>query len=82
MKYKNNRPDYVSISGGPKVMTGMIVQDADYNRNTEQKQNPAKMEVANIPGNDVVHVRWIVSGNGNYTITVDSAKGGIVSKSK
>ena len=29
LKYKINRPDYVSISGGPKVITGMIVQDAD-----------------------------------------------------
>ncbi len=82
LKFKINRPDYVTISGGPKVITGMVVENADFNRNTEQVQNPSKMEVANIPGNDVIHVRWIVSGSGNYTITVDSAKGGIVSKSK
>jgi hypothetical protein len=82
LKYKIERPDYVSISGGPKVITGMIVQNEDFNRVEEQTYNPAKMEVANIPGNSTVTVRWIVSGGGNYTITVDSAKGGVVSKSK
>jgi hypothetical protein len=82
VKNKIERPDYVSITGGPKVITGVIVDNADFNRVREQSYSPEKMEVANIPGNDMVHIRWIVSGSGNYTITVDSAKGGIVSASK
>lgn len=82
MKYKIERPDYITLSGGPKVVTGMIVDNADFNRVREQTYSPEKMEVANIPGNDMIHIRWIVSGSGRYTITVDSAKGGMVSASR
>lgn len=81
LKYKITRPDYVSISGA-KVISGMLVKDEDFNVTIEQKINPEKLEVANIPGNDIVKVRWIVKGNSNYTIHIDSEKGGIISKSK
>ncbi|WP_226390009.1 M14 family metallopeptidase [Penaeicola halotolerans] len=81
LKYKIERPDYVSISG-VKVVTGMIVENEDFNRVSEQKNNPEKMQVANIPGNSIVKVRWIVSGNAKYSITVDSAKGGLATWSK
>ena len=73
------RPDYVSISG-VNVVAGMLVTDADFNVTEEQKINPAKMRVKNIPGNDLVKVRWIVKGNAKFTITVDSEKGGVVTK--
>ncbi|NVJ48504.1 MAG: peptidase M14, partial [Cytophagia bacterium] len=78
---RNNieRPDYISISG-VDVQAGMIVQNEDFNFTTEQKVNPAKLEVDNIPGNGFVKVRWIVSGRGTPKITVDSAKGGVVTK--
>lgn len=79
LKYKIERPDYISIAG-VDVQAGMIVEDADFGVTTEQKVNPAKLEVANIPGDGFVKVRWIVSGKGKYTITVDSAKGGLVTK--
>lgn len=79
LKYNITRPDYVSISG-VNVIAGMIVTDADFNVTKEQKVNPAKMRVTNIPGNSVIKVRWIVKGNSKFTITVDSAKGGLISK--
>ncbi len=79
LKYKIERPDFVSISG-VDVQAGMIVQDIDLGLSTEQKVNPAKMVLANIPGNSTVTLRWIVSGKGKYTITVDSAKGGLITK--
>lgn len=79
LKYKIERPDFVSISG-VNVQAGMIVQDVDLSLSTEQKVNPSKMVLANIPGNSTVTLRWIVSGRGKYTITVDSAKGGLVTK--
>jgi hypothetical protein len=75
LKYNIERPDYVSISGA-KVITGMVVNDEDFNKVEEQKHNPEKIRVRNIPGMESVKVRWIVSGNGNYRINVDSAKGG------
>ncbi len=77
LKFKIERPDYVTINGA-KVIAGMVVENADFNIVKEQVHNPQKMEVANIPGMGTVKVRWIVSGGGNYSIKVDSAKGGLV----
>ena len=78
---KNNieRPDYITIEGAD-VQAGMIVQDRDRNQTREQKHSPQKLEVDNIPGMDSVVVRWIISDDDNYTITVDSEKGGVTSK--
>ena len=71
------RPDYFSIVG-VKVLAGMIVDNPDLNLTTEQKNHPEKLKVNTIPGMGSVAVRWIVSGSEeNYTITVDSAKGGV-----
>ncbi|AXY73017.1 peptidase M14 [Paraflavitalea soli] len=81
LKFKIERPDYISITG-PKVLAGMVVENRDLNITTEQKTNPGTIEVANIPGQGTVTVRWIVQGSGKYTITVDSRKGGILSKTK
>jgi len=74
---KIERPNWVSISG-PQVIAGIVMQNVYNNQGTEQKANPSKLAVRNIPGNSTVSVRWIVKGNQKYTITVDSAKGGLV----
>ncbi|MEO7263792.1 MAG: M14 family metallopeptidase [Ferruginibacter sp.] len=79
LKYKIERPDYITISG-VKAIAGMIVDNRNSNATTEQKNNPATIEVDNIPGQGYVTVRWIVQGNTGYTITVDSKKGGVVSR--
>jgi hypothetical protein len=79
LQYKIERPDYVSLEGA-EVLAGMIVENEDFNLTVEQKVNPAKLKVANIPGNSVVKVRWIVKGKGKIKVTVDSAKGGIVAR--
>lgn len=81
LKYKIERPDFVTISGA-KVLAGFVVENEDFKKYTEQKVNPEKIAVANIPGMGAVKVRWIVSGGGNYSITVDSAKGGKASWKK
>lgn len=74
---KIERPDWVSISG-PKVITGVILHNADLNQGIEQKNNPHKLAVTNIPGRGKITLRWIVKGNQKCTITVDSAKGGLL----
>tara|TARA_R110001632_G_scaffold6324_3_gene25761 strand:+ start:21658 stop:23400 length:1743 start_codon:yes stop_codon:yes gene_type:complete len=81
LKYKITRPDLISISG-VDVVAGMIVTDEDFNVTTEQKVNPSTLKVVNIPGNDVIKVRWIVKGNSKFTISVDSEKGGFITKKK
>jgi hypothetical protein len=81
LKFKIERPDYVTLNG-LKVVAGMVVNNDDLGISTEQKNDPQTIEVANIPGLDDVKVRWIVQGSGKYTVTVDSRKGGTVSRSK
>ena len=75
LKYRIERPDYVTISGA-KVIAGFVVEDEDMKKFKEQKASPEKMAVENIPGMGAVKVRWIVSSASNYSVTVDSAKGG------
>ncbi len=81
LKYKIERPDYITLSGA-KAIAGMIVDNRNPNATIEQKNNPQTVELDNIPGQGYVTVRWIVQGNEKYTITVDSKKGGVVSRSK
>ncbi|MBA4302177.1 MAG: peptidase M14 [Cyclobacterium sp.] len=81
LKYRIERPDYVSITGA-KVVAGFVVEDEDMKKFKEQKASPEKMAVENVPGMGAVKVKWIVSSASNYSITVDSAKGGKASWKK
>ncbi|MBW6480099.1 MAG: hypothetical protein K0B37_11780 [Bacteroidales bacterium] len=79
LKFGIDRPNYISIDGG-NVLAGMIVHDPDLNVVEEQKVNPSVIEVKNISGMSTVTIRWIVEGGRNLSVTVDSAKGGVVRK--
>jgi hypothetical protein len=81
LKYKISRPNYISIKGA-NVVSGMIVTNEDFGIAEEQKNTPERMEVLNISGNSVVKIRWIVKGKSNYSIHVDSEKGGLTSYQK
>lgn len=70
------RPNLVSLEGG-RVVAGFLVDNALTGDATEQKRDPANIKVRNIPGHSVVRVRWIVTGNGPFTVRVDSQKGGV-----
>lgn len=73
-------PDVISLSGGT-VVAGMLVDNRDFGFTTEQKNDPTNLSVPTIPGNGTVTVRWLVKGGNSYTVTVESKKGGIASKS-
>ena len=75
LKFRIDHPDYVFIDGGT-VISGMIVDDVIQNRTTEQKKNPQRLEISNIPGNSQANVRWIVKGGSKFTVRVESVKGG------
>lgn len=77
LKHKIERPDYAIIRGAD-VVAGMVVLDKDFDLTSEQAFTPEKIELANIPGMSEVRVRWIVRGNKNYSIEINSAKGGVV----
>jgi hypothetical protein len=81
LKFKIERPDFITLKGA-EVAAGMVMENLDFNVGREQKTSPAVIEVANVPGMGVVHVRWIVKGNpSNYTIEINSRKGGVVTQS-
>lgn len=81
LQYNITRPNYISLEG-VNIEAGMIVTNRDMNQTVEQKNNPSRIAVTNIPGMDSVTVRWIISSGNNYTVKVNSAKGGVVSKKK
>lgn len=70
------RPDHVTLTGA-RVIAGFIIDNPLSGDATEQKREPATIKVRNIPGNGLVRVKWIVQGNGPFTVTADSEKGGI-----
>ena len=57
-------------------IAGMIIPDKDNNVTREQKKNPGRLEIQNIPGYQHVDVRWIVKGGSKYTVRAESIKGG------
>jgi hypothetical protein len=90
LKYKIERPNLVTLKG-EDVIAGMLVDDKDLGLTSEQKSNPETIRVANIPGTiagggngtagNTVRVRWIIKGSSrDYTIELDSRKGGVIEK--
>lgn len=83
VKNKIERPDYIQLNTSAKIIAGIQVENADLNISTEQKINPAVIEVPNIPGLGSITVKWIVEGKlAKYSVTVDSKKGGVVELNK
>ena len=70
-----SRPDYVTLEG-TTVVAGYRVTNERNGRSVEQERTPARLELANVPGNSTVMVKWVVRGGGPYVVTVDSEKGG------
>jgi hypothetical protein len=75
LKFKIDHPDYIFLDGGT-VLAGMIVKDKDRNLSDEQKKNPQRIEIPNIPGYQHIDVKWIVKGGSKFTVRVESVKGG------
>lgn len=75
VKNKITRPDWVSLKGGT-VIAGGILENRFIGPMKEQKINPNRLNVENIPGMASVTVRWIVQGGSTFTVSVDSQKGG------
>lgn len=77
VKRKITPPDLVSIEGrNLSVAAGMWADSPFLENATEQKHRPHELRIKNIPGMQAVYVRWLVEGDGPYTIRVQSVKGG------
>lgn len=74
-----SRPNLITLSGG-RIISGFVIDNPLNGDATEQKANPGTIRISNIPGQGIVRVKWIVQGNGPFTVTADSPKGGVATK--
>ncbi|HEX2969626.1 MAG TPA: M14 family metallopeptidase [Bacteroidales bacterium] len=79
IRFKIDHPDYITLEGG-SVIAGMIVKNKDLNITEEQKKNPQRLEIENIPGYGRADVKWIVKGGSSFIVSVESVKGGTASR--
>jgi len=71
-------PDIVTLSGPKvKVLSSGRVTDRFFKRVEAVKRRPERVELETISGMSAVRVQFVLSGEGRYAITVDSAKGGM-----
>jgi hypothetical protein len=78
VKNKLNPPDRVRILGkGLKVLAGFTSDRRLFDRLKEQKRKPEVLLVDTIPGMEARYVRWLVQGEGPFTVEVNSTKGGV-----
>lgn len=76
-------PDVVSIEGGNiHVLSGGRVTDQYFKRVAAVKHRPERVELDAVAGLSVARVQFVVEGKGEFTITVDSAKAGLLTKSQ
>ncbi|MBN2316898.1 MAG: hypothetical protein JXM79_23425 [Sedimentisphaerales bacterium] len=82
MAHHISPPDVVSISGGNiHVLSGGRVTDQYFKRVAAVRHRPERVELDAITGMNAVRVQFVVEGKGEFTITVDSAKAGLLTKS-
>ncbi|HMO13493.1 MAG TPA: M14 family metallopeptidase [Pirellulaceae bacterium] len=78
LRNKITRPDHIIIEGeGTKVVLGKHAADFLFRNSTVQANSPEIIKLPSIGGNSLIYVRWIVRGNGQINIKVDSVKGGV-----
>jgi hypothetical protein len=74
-------PDIVSLKGDSlKVVSGGRVTDRFFKRVEAVESRPERIELDAIDGMNEARVQFIVQGSGDFTVTADSAKGGLLQK--
>jgi hypothetical protein len=72
-------PNIISLSGPKvKVLSSGRVTDRFFKRAEAVKRRPERLELDTLDGMSVVRVQFIVSGRGRFTLTVEAAKGGLI----
>jgi hypothetical protein len=72
-------PDVVSLAGPRvKVLSAGRVTDRFFKKVEAVKRRPERVELDTIGGMSAERVQFIVTGKGAFTVTVDSAKGGLL----
>ncbi len=77
LQQKITRPNLITIAGeNVNVALARSSTDVLFREAKVHEQDPHEVRLANFPGKSLTYVRWIVSGKGPFTITVDTVKGG------
>lgn len=72
-------PDVVTLEGrGADVLSAGRVTDRFFDRVEPVERRPHRVELERIAGMSAERVQFIVGGRGRFTVTVDSAKGGVL----
>ena len=81
VKNKITPQDKITITGGNnfREIVGMISERPSFEQPREQKRRPAELKIESVPGMQAVYTRWIVAGEGPFTVTAQSVKGGVAS---
>jgi len=75
--HKITRPDIVELSADNlQVVTGMWSSESLFRNPHEQERQPSRIQLKNIPGQDVVFARWLVIGKPPYKVKLSTTKGG------
>jgi hypothetical protein len=79
--HKISPPDIVSLQGdGVKAISGGRVTDRFFQRVEAVECRPERVELEAIPGMEAIRVQFVLQGSGRFTVTVDSARGGLLHK--
>lgn len=71
-------PDVVTIRGkNIEVLSSGRVLDRFFKRVEPTERRHERVEIETIPGMTASRVQFIIAGTGDFTVTVDSAKGGL-----
>ncbi len=74
-------PDVVSIQGTDiRTLSAGLVTDRYFKRVRAVERRPERVELSTIDGMSAVRVQFIVEGKGEFTVTVDSVKAGLLTK--
>jgi len=76
-------PDIVSIEGDElSVLSSGLITDRFFKRVQAVERRPERVELDTIDGMSAVRVQFVIDGKGEFTITVDSTKAGLLKKSQ
>jgi hypothetical protein len=77
VKRKITPPDLVSLkSEQGKVIAALTASEPFFREPTEQKRDPANVQLPTIAGRSVTYLRWLVTGQGPFEVELKSVKGG------
>ena len=81
VKSNLNTADLVSIKSNDfNILSGMLEISDVAATNKEQSLDPKTIKIQTISSMAVKAVKWIVDGDGDFTVTIKSVKGGTDSK--